>query len=395
VKDTDVFVIRPRTTGILFEPHGIRNLKIWDEDMVMTTGSAIVLKHDVPDEWIRLLLLENLVIEDVYDGITDLYIDAATSRVEDSHLRCVWLVGCRNYNISLHNATLHYEHVRVYNNVSDKPGIRVETTPAGKPKGGDFIEDFYMWGRTKEEGVLPSTQHGVHLIGRTSAWVLECVVEQIGGVPLLFENGKRLHLIGGFYSHSHNDSGIVLLNSSECWLLMPRCECNDANGVLAKDCTEIFIFKPVCRSNLKYGLESWGPVTFTRIYVVGGHLTNRPEDAVQDYGINRAASSEVWAWDVYLEGNVVGPIGGDLAYVHAYNCLGFVSRNLGTATFTAGVTSVTVSHGLARTPKIVIVTPHHGEIADIRVTGKTAADFTAEVSTAPTLDRTFDWYAEV
>jgi len=75
--------------------------------------------------------------------------------------------------------------------------------------------------------------------------------------------------------------------------------------------------------------------------------------------------------------------------------LGYVTERGGTATLAAGATSVTVSHGLAATPKIVLVTPHHSEITDIRITAKTATSFTAEVTTAPTADRTFDWQAEM
>jgi len=81
--------------------------------------------------------------------------------------------------------------------------------------------------------------------------------------------------------------------------------------------------------------------------------------------------------------------------MQVYRNIGYVTENKGTATFTAGITSITVSHGLVNTPKIVLVTPHHSEIADIRVIAKTAIDFTVEVSTAPTANRTFDWYAEV
>jgi len=93
--------------------------------------------------------------------------------------------------------------------------------------------------------------------------------------------------------------------------------------------------------------------------------------------------------------NVAQPVLHTPPYSLVRRNVGYLTENSGTATFTAGVTSVTISHGLATTPKIVLVTPHHSEIADIRVIAKTATDFTVEVSTAPTADRTFDWYTEV
>jgi len=73
----------------------------------------------------------------------------------------------------------------------------------------------------------------------------------------------------------------------------------------------------------------------------------------------------------------------------------FVLLNSGTATITSGSSGVDVSHGLAKTPSIVIITGHHSELADAVVTAKGITTFTVTVPAAVTADRTFDWYAEV
>lgn len=69
--------------------------------------------------------------------------------------------------------------------------------------------------------------------------------------------------------------------------------------------------------------------------------------------------------------------------------------NSGTATITAGNTSVTVSHGLVSTPSKVIVTPIGDPGARFWVANKTATTFDIVVAAAPTADIQFDWEAEV
>jgi len=128
-----------------------------------------------------------------------------------------------------------------------------------------------------------------------------------------------------------------------------------------------------------------------RVMVMGESSTLRHRTGIREEGTsdwNLIAGCHVGLYNV----SPIVKVGANTVIRHN---IGYVTENSGTTTFTAGVTSVTVSHGLVTTPKIVLITPHHSEIADIRVTAKTATDFTVEVSTAPTADRTFDWYAEV
>jgi hypothetical protein len=69
-------------------------------------------------------------------------------------------------------------------------------------------------------------------------------------------------------------------------------------------------------------------------------------------------------------------------------------QNFGTATIPAGQASATVSHGLIKAPRLVIVTPA-GNLGAVWVSNITSTSFTINCSTAPTTDTVVYWYAEV
>jgi hypothetical protein len=73
--------------------------------------------------------------------------------------------------------------------------------------------------------------------------------------------------------------------------------------------------------------------------------------------------------------------------------IGHATEASGVATITAGSTRVTVSHGLARKPSKVLLTPY----ANIRVWVEniTGTSFDIVTDTAPTTDVQVAWYAEV
>lgn len=75
--------------------------------------------------------------------------------------------------------------------------------------------------------------------------------------------------------------------------------------------------------------------------------------------------------------------------------LGRYGKQFGTATISAGQTSVTVNHGLGTTPRKVIVTPTSNPGTQWWVSNVTATSFTINVASAPTTNLTFYWEAEV
>jgi len=74
---------------------------------------------------------------------------------------------------------------------------------------------------------------------------------------------------------------------------------------------------------------------------------------------------------------------------------GYATENSGTATISAGSTSVTVEHGLASTPSKVIVTPIGDPGDRWWVANVGSSSFEIHVATAPSADIKFYWTAEV
>ena len=77
------------------------------------------------------------------------------------------------------------------------------------------------------------------------------------------------------------------------------------------------------------------------------------------------------------------------------NNVGYVTEKTGTATILNGQTSIIVTHGLATTPSMVIVTGSNGEVSACYVTSIGATTFTINVASAVSGNRVVYWYAEV
>jgi len=117
----------------------------------------------------------------------------------------------------------------------------------------------------------------------------------------------------------------------------------------------------------------------------------------QKYGVLESGSGT--DYNTIIGNNVRGNAIAGISKVGSHTILksgiGYVSENKGTATISNGNSSVNVSHGLAGTPSIVIVTGHHSELADAIVTAKSSRTFTVTVPSNVTANRTFDWYAQI
>lgn len=74
--------------------------------------------------------------------------------------------------------------------------------------------------------------------------------------------------------------------------------------------------------------------------------------------------------------------------------MGFKTENSGTAIIPAGLTSITIPHGLPKTPKIVIATSR-ANIGAIWIPHRNETHITISCSTTPTEDVIIDWYAEL
>jgi parallel beta-helix repeat protein len=75
--------------------------------------------------------------------------------------------------------------------------------------------------------------------------------------------------------------------------------------------------------------------------------------------------------------------------------IGYTTENSGVATITAGSTRVTVSHGLARAPSKVLITPLAQPPGRLWVENITSTSFDIVSDVAPATDLRVAWYAEV
>jgi len=78
-----------------------------------------------------------------------------------------------------------------------------------------------------------------------------------------------------------------------------------------------------------------------------------------------------------------------------YRNVGYATEASGTATIPAGATSVTVAHGLVKTPNKVIATARDVGVGAVACTARDATNITLTCETPPAADVVVDWYAEV
>jgi len=107
-------------------------------------------------------------------------------------------------------------------------------------------------------------------------------------------------------------------------------------------------------------------------------------------GINFDGNWNHWAVRPNFAGNTTNYVDTGIRNVRDWS----THRNRGTATISAGSTSVTVAHGLANTPTNVLVTPR-ADVGNVWVSARDATNITRSCSTAPATDVIVDWYAEV
>jgi len=113
-----------------------------------------------------------------------------------------------------------------------------------------------------------------------------------------------------------------------------------------------------------------------------------------DYGIRHDnANVALELYNIYTEGNTNNKI---LSTTKMRGLRGQVkSENSDVATLPTGSTSVTVSHGLARAPSKVLITPLGQPPGKLWVENITDTSFDIVTDTAPSTDLKIAWYAEV
>ena len=127
----------------------------------------------------------------------------------------------------------------------------------------------------------------------------------------------------------------------------------------------------------------------TNVKIIGNIIKDGSAFAIDGgYGSGSTAEAKFNT----ITGNSWG-FGGGTINLTCFGNIGFVTENSGTATIASGATSVTVDHGLAGTPTVVVLGATHSEVADA-VWSADATNITITVPSAVTADRDISWYAE-
>jgi hypothetical protein len=196
--------------------------------------------------------------------------------------------------------------------------------------------------------------------------------------------GTNLHAYGngeaGFYIDANGTTFNNIISES-----------NNQSGVivLAHDVYLDGIFY----NNREYGIvmgdKSHAPAG---CYIRGktlGHPTDKAGLLLVNGSINRY---ELHMWE---NTTISGKLNADDKYAIFNTKNGERSQNSGTATIPSGTRSITITHSLIGTPKIVVVTGRDGETADAYISARNETHITITVPNQVTADREIDWYAEV
>ena len=132
----------------------------------------------------------------------------------------------------------------------------------------------------------------------------------------------------------------------------------------------------------KHGIGLWG----SRNVVMGNYILN-PGSGY--YGISEAADYD----ENIIIGNITPSVYKSGANTIVLHNQGYRTRNAGVATIPADSTRVTVNHGLAKAPRIILLTP----AGNTRVWYENVTDTSFDIvtDTAPSEDLDIAWYAEV
>jgi parallel beta-helix repeat protein len=155
----------------------------------------------------------------------------------------------------------------------------------------------------------------------------------------------------------------------------------------------------VLANNSYYGIILWSSEATHSLHnnILDNYIISVATNKIR-YGIMESNANQ--NYQVVRNNKVVGAVVAGILIQGAntkagYN-IGYVTENSGTATITAGQTSVNVTHGLAAMPTRVQLTPTT-DTAGKRywISAKGATTFTITIDSTHTSDITFDWRAVV
>jgi len=330
--------------GIDMHTHGggrppAYNIMIVNFKVYNTDGDAIYIRGGTgTGEEGHDIYLENIIIDSAGGrGIWADYINNIT--ILGGLIKAPTEYGIYTSNC---NYKVHVEGVRVVDGGSRgiymASGGTVINCEVDNCAGG-----YWGVGATQFIGCLATGNSGIGIYARDKPSIVSCVLKDNSG------DGIRLYSTSG------------QANIIGCWIYN-----NDDHGIYIYD-------------------------TANHVKIIGNYIDNSGDANIISSGssghnlifLNYIGTNHGWSLPVYAASS-------DKVKFNQ----NWITANSGTATISSGSSSVTVNHGMDRTPSQVMVTGTHSEVTDCWVTDITSTQFTIHVPSAVTADREVYWVAE-
>ncbi|MCD6093193.1 MAG: right-handed parallel beta-helix repeat-containing protein [Candidatus Omnitrophica bacterium] len=267
--------------------------------------------------------------------------------------------------------------------------------------------------KTGTNGLIDTSRAGLYIVG--GATREPSYVTVVGGihynnpinVKIYNAIGVELYGVKAYYSRKDIDlDGIWVQNSKDVKLISCEAVGNARGGILVVDSENVHIIGCLSRNNGQYGsgVDRAGIIltylygNVRNIYISDCQLYDDQDTKTQLFAIR--VNDPAHIDNVVVERSVMEPNADsrlvyelDLTKMKIIRCRGLTTSNSGVATIPAGSTRVTVSHGLVKAPRIILLTPAGN--ARVWYENVTDTSFDIVTDTAPSTDLDVTWYAEV
>jgi len=368
----------------------LKNLRLIDDTESVGSKGIYINQDASPYGHIQRVTIENVEISKFDYGIINDNVNKAVFGLIIRDVRS----ECRSGDLWLYYAIPLVEYFIAdhanYAQTLDDYAIKIYGT--GPLGGGGYLNHVEAM----------SAKRGIHLMNHLQIWA------------------DYLH------ADSCAGNGITIEKCDESTFRMLRSTLNGGWGLGIGSCEKTDFIEAHINDNQGHGVsmgtKSGEPFGCRGVNIIGFQIFNNKQGGIIVYSVDTDNySTDIFVDDCILNGNGAGT---SWANIHAYSpskitvgkaiCRGGsniplgenvmvigqvisdvgLAKNSGTATIPSGQTSVTVNHGLAGTPTVVIVTGTTSDTKDAYVSAKTSTTFTITVPSPVGGDRTVYWYAE-
>jgi hypothetical protein len=371
---------------------GLRNLRLVDDTESVGSKGIYINQDASPYGHIQRVTIENVEISKFDYGIINDNVNKAVFGLIIRDVRS----ECRSGDLWLYYAIPLVEYFKAdhanYAQTLDDYAIKIYGT--GPLGGGGYLNHVEAM----------SAKRGIHLMDHLQIWA------------------DFLH------ADSCAGGGITIEKCNESTFRMLRSTLNGAWGLAIGSCEKTDFIEGHINDNQGHGIsmgtKPGEPFGCKGVNIIGFQIFNNKLGGIIVY----SASSTNYSTDIFVDDCMLVNNGAGTAWanIHAYSpsqivvgkviCRGGsniplgenvtvigqvisdvgLAKNRGTATITAGQTSVVVPHGLIKTPSSIRVSPRTNLAGrSFWVSNIGSSSFTINISATDTVDHVFDWYAEL